>query len=440
MPLEHSEYSNVHDDLESELTQLSADTDDITVSAVPNRSLRRVSVSVVSAVGATLALVALLSTPQAARLLHVDSLGFVSEASADPNATLFTAKFFTPYQAYNGSLTTDGIVTITPSVAGSTSEMFTWTLKDVDPLCSGTVAQSFSCGMLITAGTECTQDTGASFYASYGSDPYLQIVYTEQLLGFSTGTKTVATGLTPSQLIGRTMILTDSASQRIACAVIEEGALQPPAGTCFPRTAMARVEGRGSVALEDLVVGDNIFVQSETGEFTYEPLIGFLHSTRSPSSLLSVTHAGGEFQASANHLVFVASAGGQTSKLMSELRVGEQLLLAPKEAGGKSVSSSILAIRTTIDAAGVLAPLTASGSIVVNGVVASVYASHSSKVHLPHCALHAVFFPVRMLSRLAFGRFVSGPAAREQTFEKMHPYAEFWQTHIYPVAKSFLSI
>merc|ERR1712176_397702 len=127
-------------------------------------------------------------------------------------------------------------------------------------------------------------------------------------------------------------------------------------------------------------------------------------------SFISVNHTCGLFRASANHIVFVSKDGVLKDKLVSDLQVGDVLL--SRETGANSKLRSrpheclVLHTHLTHGHQGMYAPLTAVGTILVDDVVASTYASaHGLK--FPHGFMHAIFFPVRVYHWLGFSSFLT---------------------------------
>jgi len=173
------------------------------------------------------------------------------------------------------------------------------------------------------------------------------------------------------------------------------------APSCFPGEAMVHIEGAGETRISELRVGERVL--SARG---YEPVLGFLHQVSGgSSSFLTVSHSDGEFRATENHLVFTAEG----SKAVGDLRVGEQLLPA----------SQILGVRESKTNLGVFSPLTASGTVVVDGVEASIYGQPSMRGKLTHGSAHAAFFPVRAYHALGLAR-VFGHSHKDE----LHPFAE----------------
>jgi len=193
---------------------------------------------------------------------------------------------------------------------------------------------------------------------------------------------------------------------------------------CFPGEAMVHVRGRGPVPMVSLRAGDQLLVErSRRGQqgLDYEAVLGFLHVQRGPRQgasgqwgFLTVVHARGEFRVSANHIVFLTKAGGRRDVLAASLRPGDLVLAA---ADGGLAASAVLAIRRDITDKGMFAPLTAAGTLVVDGVLASCYAAPAFDLGLPHAVAHVIFSPLRALSVLGIGWLagfpeLSGPRSR----------------------------
>eukprot|EP00928_Gymnodinium_smaydae_P065085 TRINITY_DN48280_c0_g1_i1.p1 TRINITY_DN48280_c0_g1~~TRINITY_DN48280_c0_g1_i1.p1 ORF type:complete len:358 (-),score=35.61 TRINITY_DN48280_c0_g1_i1:134-1207(-) len=177
---------------------------------------------------------------------------------------------------------------------------------------------------------------------------------------------------------------------------------------CFPGHATVKLRGRENAPVSELAVGDHILVRHASGSMLYEPILGFLHAVRGEhgvtSSFLTVEHSDGTFRASANHVVFVVSSSGTKDTSVRSLHVGDRLLISN---GNATSYSTILSLRHDAGKTGMYAPLTASGTIVVDGVVSSNYATAGNS-DIPHAAMHASFFPLRAYKRL----FADSMAAR----------------------------
>lgn len=158
---------------------------------------------------------------------------------------------------------------------------------------------------------------------------------------------------------------------------------------CFPGASVVRLESGEVIEMQRLRVG--VRIRTATG---IEPVIGFLHRRDGPELLdyvkltcIPETTPGSEVPpesvqllASAEHLIF--RADGEAG-LVSSVRPGDVLATA---VGGCHVQR-IAAVKS----AGLYAPLTASGTLLVDGVFASSYAAVNS-----HNMAHLATYPLRV--------------------------------------------
>lgn len=137
----------------------------------------------------------------------------------------------------------------------------------------------------------------------------------------------------------------------------------PPKGglvACF--TGDMQVTTRtGNVAMRDLALGDRVL----TGAGTFEPIYSFGHKHDYISATFLQIHTDrtSALEISKDHMVFTSKAHAVPA---SALKEGDALLLPNGE------FASIQSIRD-VKREGMYAPFTLSGSVVVNGIVASSY-------------------------------------------------------------------
>jgi len=74
---------------------------------------------------------------------------------------------------------------------------------------------------------------------------------------------------------------------------------------CFPPDAAVDVQGRGSTAMKDLRVGDNVEVSSDG---VFEPIYGIPHESHDPANFLKIQTKNGALEISENHMLFVGSS------------------------------------------------------------------------------------------------------------------------------------
>lgn len=190
---------------------------------------------------------------------------------------------------------------------------------------------------------------------------------------------------------------------------------------CFPGEATVVVRRRGGIGggqqsaapLDALRVGDEVLVERR-GRLALEPVLGFIHATPSCAAggagcrHAVIAHEGGELRISDHHLVFarrrladLAASAKAVAVPASELRPGDSVRVAtwdgPDGSRGRSgISMSVVsALRRGQTSRGMFAPLTAAGTVVIDGVVASIYAGAPGLRPVPHGAAHAAFFFLR---------------------------------------------
>eukprot|EP00929_Paragymnodinium_shiwhaense_P059227 TRINITY_DN2965_c0_g1_i1.p1 TRINITY_DN2965_c0_g1~~TRINITY_DN2965_c0_g1_i1.p1 ORF type:complete len:904 (+),score=218.90 TRINITY_DN2965_c0_g1_i1:79-2712(+) len=213
-----------------------------------------------------------------------------------------------------------------------------------------------------------------------------------------------------------------------------EGAMMH-GGMCFPGDSQVVTHRGLAVAIEELRQGQHVLTGSGSlnEPAAYERILGFLHVVNKggeakQQGFVEVRHEGGVFRASANHLVFVVdSAGVRHAKAAAALEAGDELIFMGPNGPGRSSRVFSTKLSTGSDA---YAPLTASGTLIVDGVHASVYANGYGS-NVPHSAFHAFFFSVRLYymidSVVGLSVMPSTPVGSLQV-ETKHPYVAFAQS------------
>eukprot|EP00929_Paragymnodinium_shiwhaense_P100009 TRINITY_DN619_c0_g1_i2.p1 TRINITY_DN619_c0_g1~~TRINITY_DN619_c0_g1_i2.p1 ORF type:complete len:385 (-),score=48.28 TRINITY_DN619_c0_g1_i2:238-1224(-) len=167
---------------------------------------------------------------------------------------------------------------------------------------------------------------------------------------------------------------------------------------CFPGHATVTVKGRGRTALQDVQLGDEVLVEKARAMLSYEPVLSFIHATRHEEAhYLVIRHEHGQLYASANHIIFTVEEGRRQrlDKPAAALSAGDVL-----EITGPEVTSRVLSVSKDRSTSGMFAPLTSSGSVVVDSVTASTYAIGLLGTSVTHGAVHASFFTSRVHASL----------------------------------------
>lgn len=168
---------------------------------------------------------------------------------------------------------------------------------------------------------------------------------------------------------------------------------------CFPSHAQVDVKGKGTVALYSLEIGD--FVLARNGQ--YALVYSLAHFDRDSEAIfVQVTLdgiRGNVFEITAGHLLFIHRAGTIQARAASTLRVGDELI----DASGSTVK--VIEI-TSVVRRGVFAPFTTTGDIVVNGILASTYATVNGRDRLPETIPYQLLAHILVTPRRLYCRWI----------------------------------
>jgi hypothetical protein len=149
--------------------------------------------------------------------------------------------------------------------------------------------------------------------------------------------------------------------------------------------------------MKDIVIGDAVRVVTPTGQVEWSQVCGWLHNEpKSVGEYLRLTTSRRQLNVSAEHLVSTVKGGQVTFVKAEEIEVGTPILECDVSAGTASIPVWGNAVQKIekFRSEGIYAPLTVAGTIVVDGVAASCYASTRS-----HTAAHAAMKPMRTMWR-----------------------------------------
>lgn len=179
-------------------------------------------------------------------------------------------------------------------------------------------------------------------------------------------------------------------------------------GGCFPGGALVTMEDGSQKPIRELGSGDRVLASAGSdgsGELIYSDVLTFLDRspiTQKPFYVIS-TEDGASVSLTAAHLLFVwvgnCSGGEHPGALRtifaSDARPGQCLLTVDERNGGRLRKRVSRITRVDVqEDQGAYAPLTAHGTLVVNGVMTSCYAV----VNRQQLA-HRAFAPLRLLYR-----------------------------------------
>ena len=179
-------------------------------------------------------------------------------------------------------------------------------------------------------------------------------------------------------------------------------------GDCFPPSATVYARNSSSpVVIENLQIGDDVLTMNADGQLIYSPIIAFLD--RVPSSIINyvqiITESNHKLLITASHLMFRNDSS--MPLYASDISPGDYIFTLDVN---NNIKHSKVTHITTMTAVGKYAPLTAEGTLIVDGVLASCYAN----VIAEQSDIHALFAPLRLLHNFV-------PAV--QSKEGIHWYA-----------------
>jgi hypothetical protein len=142
--------------------------------------------------------------------------------------------------------------------------------------------------------------------------------------------------------------------------------------SCFPGSSQIALEDGQFKALSDIKIGDQVLVNEHD---VYEPVIAFIHAEHDElfgfiavDVQSTVSNSSSTIFISSDHLVFDFDFGN--ARFAKSFRIGDRVQLVEN---AQIVPGKIIGIRQ-IKQKGFYAPLTPSGTIVVDGVLCSNYA------------------------------------------------------------------
>jgi hypothetical protein len=192
-----------------------------------------------------------------------------------------------------------------------------------------------------------------------------------------------------------------------ACSCEDEGGICSPYCECFPGSAMVRTASGAMTRMRDLAIGDRVEVVREDGTIGFDEIYLFTHKQiEVEASFVELWLASGQrVSATARH--FIPVGAPHTSWSNHELLAAEDVQpghrMWIRNAAGMLESTEVIAVNRCRDD-GLFNPLTISGTIVVDGVVASAHSDWFLdgfvSAHVQGKVYQTMFAPVRGLYRV----------------------------------------
>ncbi|MEE6471345.1 hypothetical protein FKM82_009245 [Ascaphus truei] len=185
----------------------------------------------------------------------------------------------------------------------------------------------------------------------------------------------------------------------IHVSVKADNSLAVRSGGCFPGTATVTMASGQRKPLFELRHGDNILTTDETGQLTPTEVLLFLDRDQDKLAMFVVVEAEGHphrLLLTPLHLLFVARdpSAGFLPIFAHQIQVGD---LVQTHVNGTQLLPSRVVRVSRQEGIGVYAPLTAHGTLLVDGVLTSCYA-----IVKWHQVAHSSFAPLRLLHSVSY--------------------------------------
>lgn len=216
---------------------------------------------------------------------------------------------------------------------------------------------------------------------------------------------------------------------------VAENSIDAKYGGCFPGSATVLAEDGHLLEMSHLSVGDRVLSVDRDGALQYNDVITFLHRdvTQRMTFQRVRTAEGHDLTLTPDHLIFTArKLGGELDWYAPTFAADVQdgsFLYAADATDAKPRVVRVVSVSTVVKE-GVYAPLTSRGSVVVDGLVTSCYASFDSQ-SVAHMSMLPVRLTYRSISQVS-SRNSTG--IRPKTTDGVHWYARF----LYQLANWFL--
>ncbi len=178
--------------------------------------------------------------------------------------------------------------------------------------------------------------------------------------------------------------------------LVSDKSIASKTGGCFSSSGTVHLEGGATKRLAEVAIGDRVLTVAD-GKLAYDDVIMFLHTDHSQAELFHQisTESDHFLSLTPHHLIYAtddkfADISTLAPIFAHRVQVGHYVFVAATDGSSRLIKSRVTSV-TVERKLGVTAPLTGTGSLVVDGVASSCYAVIESQD-----IAHAVFAPVRL--------------------------------------------
>jgi hypothetical protein len=207
-------------------------------------------------------------------------------------------------------------------------------------------------------------------YSSVGS--FMAANFAGKVFGWGSAKQTNLT--TPGVAAAVVDQVTGVYAGAIGYAVLSSNATLTAFGSCFPGSAMVRLADGASVAISSLRIGDRVLAVRPDGTTFYDEV--YLRGHKDPAAVARFVRlqvpSGAALRLTPNHHVPVIRAGSAATMAAAGVRVGD--LVRVVAADGSVALEPVVRMGVVVDR-GLWNPYTLGGTIVVDGIEASVHSA-----------------------------------------------------------------
>ncbi|KAK3597702.1 hypothetical protein CHS0354_040077 [Potamilus streckersoni] len=184
--------------------------------------------------------------------------------------------------------------------------------------------------------------------------------------------------------------LEHNVGQKVAQKIIDSGR------QCFPPDALIRLQDGTLIQLADLRVGDKILSFVSHGIVEYSEVYFFAHLNPNKSSqYITISTSDHKLKLTPDHHLYTVDIGGSINTFPArKIKVGDRILVLDEDT--PSLKEEVVTNLSASIEVGIYAPITMSGTIIVDNVLASCYVDI-----VPPKFSHPMLWPLRQLYRMA---------------------------------------
>ena len=169
------------------------------------------------------------------------------------------------------------------------------------------------------------------------------------------------------------------------------------AGGCFPPNSIVIGKQNKTIKMESLKIGEEILTVDDKGNYAFTKVILMMHNDRQGKLRYRklMTDIGISLEISPEHLIYTVDYHGNVIvKAAGRIQIGDSIFSFNKYLGRRQVVR-VLQI-TEESKAGMYAPLTESGNLIVDNHFVSSYATYENQD-----LVHLLFWPWRVVHKVS---------------------------------------